>query len=204
MSDHHPDRNDYLSASDTVDWKNDKVQLLAAELARDTDDEHALVSRCFEWVRDNIQHCMDFGRSEVTCSASEVLRVGTGFCYAKSHLLAALLRANGIQTGFCYQRLSVSGHGPPYSLHGLNAVFLNSCGWYRIDARGNSDTVHAEFCPPVEKLAFPVEHPQEADLPEIWPEPLPVVVNALMGATSAQELAGNLPDVQLFSRKTAL
>lgn len=66
-----------------------------------------------------------------------MLRHRTGFCYAKSHLLAALLRANGIAAGLCYQRLSVNGGGTPYCLHGLNAVFLKDFGWYRVDARGN-------------------------------------------------------------------
>jgi len=42
-------------------------------------------------------------RDVVTCSASEVLREGTGICFAKSHLLAALLRAVGIPAGLCYQ-----------------------------------------------------------------------------------------------------
>ena len=87
--------------------------------------------------RDEIQHCMDFRRLEVTCRASEVLEAGTGFCYAKSHLLAALLRANSIPAGFCYQRLSIDGVWPPFSLHGFNAVWLPDFGWYRIDARGN-------------------------------------------------------------------
>ena len=87
-------------------------------------------------------------------------------------LLAALLRAAGIPAGLCYQRLSVAGHGPPFSLHGLNAVFLRGHGWYRIDARGNKPGVAAAFSPPIEKLAFAILSPEEADLPEIWAEPL--------------------------------
>lgn len=41
----------------------------------------------------------------VTCSASDVLQHRSGICYAKSNLLAALLRKEGIPTRFCYQRL---------------------------------------------------------------------------------------------------
>ena len=92
----------------------------------------------------------------VTLKASEVLQHGTGFCYAKSHLLAALLRANGIPAGLCYQRLSVNDTGAPWCLHGLNAVFLEDIGWYRCDARGNRPGVTAAFTPPVERLAFAV------------------------------------------------
>nr|WP_269749949.1 transglutaminase family protein [Polyangium fumosum] len=81
----------------------------------------------------------------LTCTASEVLRHRTGFCYAKSHLLAALLRANGLPAGFCYQRLA---HGSGYCLHGFNAVELPGIGWYRIDARGNKPGIDAAFDPP--------------------------------------------------------
>jgi len=84
----------------------------------------------------------------VTLKASEVLENKTGFCYAKSHLLAAFLRANRIPSGLCYQRLSVYENGPPFCLHGLNAVFLPGIGWYRIDARGPWDkiTLHLSIC----------------------------------------------------------
>jgi len=92
----------------------------------------------------------------ITCKASDVLAYGTGYFYAKSHLLAALLRANSIPAGLCYQRLSIFENGPPYSLHGLNAIYLKNIGWYRADARGNKEGVDAQFTPPREKLAFPI------------------------------------------------
>ena len=49
-------------------------------------DPVAVAGRCFEWVRDEIRRSGDFRLDPVTCSASQVLRHGTGFCYAKSHL----------------------------------------------------------------------------------------------------------------------
>lgn len=64
-------------------------------------------SKYIDFVRDQIRHSADYRPNPVTCKASEVLRHGTGYCYAKSHLLAALLRANGVPAGLCYQRLSV-------------------------------------------------------------------------------------------------
>jgi len=66
-----------------------------------------------------------------------VLKYKTGYCYAKSHLLAALLRANNIPAGLCYQRLTIENDMLPYCLPALNAVYLPKYGWYRIDARGN-------------------------------------------------------------------
>jgi hypothetical protein len=127
-----------------------------------------------------------------------VLKNGTGYCYAKSHLLAALLRANKVPAGLCYQRLTITD-GPPFCLHGLNAVYLEKFGWYRIDARGNKEGVTAEFCPPIEKLAFPIITLGEADLPEIWSEPLATIIKVLKSGKDYQDIADNLPDVELVT-----
>ena len=127
---------EYLEATAILDWDRPEVFALARTLAEGRGDPVAVARKCFYWVRDEIKHSGDFRLDPVTCSASQVLRYGTGFCYAKSHLLAALLRANAIPAGFCYQRLSIDGIGPPFCLHGLNTVHLPGIGWYRIDARG--------------------------------------------------------------------
>ena len=188
----------YLARSEFIDWDHPAIIAKAAELADGCADESEVAKRSFEFVRDHIRHSWDFRLNPVTCRASEVLRHGTGYCYAKSHLLAALLRANGIPAGLCYQRLTVEAGGPRYSLHGLVAVWLTEYGWYRIDARGNKPGVEAQFCPPLEKLAFPITYPGEADLPEIWSEPLPVVVAALREQTTYDQMYQNLPDVELL------
>jgi len=187
----------YLTSNEYVDFEDGAVVALASSIARRAGSELDVVRSCFEFVRDEIQHSADFKLNPVTCRASDVLRHKTGYCYAKSHLLAALLRANGIPAGLCYQRLSVGDSGPPYCLHGLNAVYLNSFGWYRIDARGNKPGVDARFCPPREALAFPIRHPMERDLPEIWSEPLSVVVEVLERYDTYAEVLANLPDVEL-------
>ncbi|MCK7466909.1 MAG: transglutaminase family protein [Desulfosudis oleivorans] len=141
----------YLESSDTIDWRHPMVSAKAAEPAAGGGLAEDIARRCFEFVRDAIRHSWDYRLNPVTCRASEVLQHGTGYCYAKSHLLAALLRANGIPAGLCYQRLSIGSGGPPYCLHGLNAVWLDGHGWYRIDARGNKPGVTAGFCPPREQ-----------------------------------------------------
>jgi transglutaminase-like putative cysteine protease len=127
-----------------------------------------------------------------------VLAHKTGYCYGKSHLLAALLRANGIRAGICYQRLTIDHNQPPFCLHSLNAVYLPPWGWYRIDARGNKPGVESLFTPPVEKLAFPVCRAGEADFQEIWPEPLPQIIRFLTSCTSFQEVINNLPDLEII------
>ena len=185
----------FLRSTKVVDWKDAAVSAKARELSSGADDQPLEITRrCFEWVRDNIQHSSDFRRNPVTCAASEALREGTGYCYAKSHLLAALLRANGIPAGFCYQRLSIHDNGAPFSLHGLNAVHLPGFGWYRIDARGNKPGVNAQFCPPEERLAFHLNFPEERAFQEILPDPLPVVVEALRAHRTWDEMLTNLPD----------
>jgi transglutaminase-like putative cysteine protease len=119
----------FLRATDVIDWTEHRVLERARSLAAGRRDAFEISRGCFEWVRDEIQHCMDYGRDELTCAASEVLRAGTGFCYAKSHLLAALLRANGLPAGLCYQRLARDRAGSSFVLHGLAAVWLPELGW---------------------------------------------------------------------------
>ncbi|RQH10125.1 transglutaminase family protein [Paraburkholderia dinghuensis] len=188
----------YLSSSTYIDWHTVEIRSLAHKLANRAGSESELVHLSFEFVRDEIRHSSDYKLNPVTCKASDVLRHKTGYCYAKSHLLAALLRANGVPTGLCYQRLSVGNGGAPYCLHGLNAVYLKDFGWYRVDARGNKAGVDAQFHPPREALAFPIRDPKERDLPEIWDAPLPVVVETLERHATYDQVLANLPDIELI------
>lgn len=190
----------YLTASPLIDHQHPEVAACARQLARGASSPHAVVQRCFEFVRDEVRHSVDHQLNPVTCKASDVLRHRTGYCYAKSHLLAALLRANGIPTGLCYQRLAVGDRGAPYCLHGLNAVYLPDIGWYRIDARGNKPGVNAQFTPPREQLAFALHDAHERDLPEIWAEPLPVVIDVLERYSTWDAVLANLPDVEVLAR----
>lgn len=192
----------YLASSLYIDSDHPAVRAQASALASGAVGDAAIAARCFAFVRDEIAHSWDYQRNPVTCRASDVLQHGTGYCYAKSHLLAALLRANGIPAGLCYQRLAVGEVGPPFCLHGLNAVYLQDFGWYRIDARGNKPGVAAAFTPPQEQLAFPVLAPEERDLPEIWAAPLPQVIASLTGHATVQDVAAHLPDIELLPLQT--
>ena len=190
----------YLEPSEYIDWNNPEIRKIAKSLSSNLTSEVDITKKCFEWVRDNIKHSADYKLNPVTCKASDVLTHKTGYCYAKSHLLAAILRSNGIPTGLCYQRLSIDDNGAPYCLHGLNAVFLKDYGWYRIDARGNKDDIYAKFTPPKEQLAFTTNLKFEADLPEIWSEPLSVVISVLKKYKTYSEVNQNLPDVELIRK----
>lgn len=188
----------YLEATEYIDWQQPDVLKKAQSLAYGLLTDEEVAKACFEFVRDEIKHSWDYQMNPVTCKASDVLLHGTGYCYAKSHLLAALLRANEIPAGLCYQRLTISNDEPPFCLHGLNAVYLKQHGWYRIDARGNKEGVDAQFIPPLEQLAFPILSEGEADLPEIWSEPLTAVVGVLKRYSDFLDVANNLPDIALW------
>lgn len=189
----------YLAPCTIIDFEHPAIQAKAAALRAAHADMLDLVRASFEFVRDEIAHSWDVRRGPVTLKASEVLLSGFGYCYAKSHLLAALLRANGIAAGLCYQRLAVGDKGAPYCLHGLNAVLLPGFGWYRVDARGNKPGVAAEFAPPHEQLAFALQDAFEADFPQIHAQPLPVVVEALRTAPDIFWLHDHLPDLDPIS-----
>ena len=186
----------YLKETNIIDFSNKEVYALAMQLASGCDTDEEIAKSCFLYVRDEIRHSGDHKDNIITTTASEVLKHKTGWCYAKAFLLAALLRANGIPTGFAYQRLSCSEYKPDiYCLHGLNYIYLKEHGWYRVDARGNKEGVDAQFTPPIEKLAFEVGE-NEFDLSENLTEPLSVIVEALRKYGTYDEMVENFPDVE--------
>lgn len=182
----------FLTSSTYIDSDHPEIAKKAAELAQGCASHEEVARKCFEFVRDSIKHSWDYIKNPVTCRASDVLLHETGYCFAKSHLLAALLRKNGIPAGLCYQRVPFGTDG--FCLHGLNAVYLANHGWYRIDARGNNPRINAQFTPPKESLAYPVLIEPAGDLSEIWPKPLPQVVRALTKYKTVLDVAKNLPD----------
>jgi transglutaminase-like putative cysteine protease len=186
----------YLEATEIIDYHDENIQDLAKKLSFDANNDETIAKNCFKWVQDKIRHSGDHKDDITTVTASEVLKHGTGWCYAKAHLLAALLRANDIPTGFCYQRLSCSEYKPDiYCLHGLNWIYLKEFGWYRVDARGNKEGVDAQFTPPKEQLAFALAE-KEYDVDGNFAEPLEEVVEALKKYKSYEEMICHFPDVK--------
>jgi transglutaminase-like putative cysteine protease len=193
---------EYLRASEIIDWSHPEIVELAKQIALKHETSTAIAKACFDWVRDEIRHSFDYQMNPVTCRASDVLKYKTGYCYAKSHLLAALLRANQVPVGFCYQRLSIDDKGAPYSLHGFNAIHLPKIGWYRVDARGNKEGINAQFSPPQERLAFKTQFPEEANFQTILSQPLKIIVETLEAQATWDDMLRNLPDISLESAKT--
>jgi transglutaminase-like putative cysteine protease len=188
----------YLAATPIIAVDHPEIHRLAEALRAASDGSVTdIARRCFEYVRDQIRHSWDYradAHNPLTCAAPQVLAERTGYCYAKSHLLAALLRANGIPAALCYQRLTLIPGGERYCLHGLNAVYLPEHGWYRIDARGNKPEVDARFTPPQEQLAFALDYPGEMDFPGLYPEPVLAIQDLLQRCTSVQQAMDEIPD----------
>jgi len=187
---------DYLASDQIVDWKTPEVLQTALDLTRSLPDEVEKARCLYEWVRDTIPHTNDAGLEIVTCTASEVLRYGTGICFSKSHLLAALLRAVGIPAGFCYQVLRLD---PPLEnelvLHGFNALYLTTLDrWIRVDARGNTGEINAQFSIDTEQLAFAMDElAGEFIYDTIFAAPVSSVVNRLKEYELRSDLWLDLP-----------
>jgi transglutaminase-like putative cysteine protease len=185
---------EFLQPTPTIDCTEPTIVAAAAEIAGDATDDEQVARRCFMWVRDHVRHSVDHRISVVTCTASDVLRHRAGFCYAKSHLLAALLRARGIPAALCYQRLTLDVHGSEFFLHGLVAIHLRRHGWYRVDPRGDKPGVSSDFRPPVEYLPFTPKRDGERDLPERHADALGCVISTLTHWSTAEEVRAHLPD----------
>lgn len=187
---------DYLTVTPVIDWDNPDVQRKTTGLTRVAATDLDKARRLFEWVRDAIPHSKDIDSDLVTCSASEVLEAGTGICYAKSHLLAAMCRFAGIPAGFCYQVYRCAAPEDGTAMHGFNAMYLASIGkWIRVDARGNTGDIDAQFGIEQEQLAFPVD-PEKGELfiyNMVFSEPVPQVVAVLSRYDSRTEMWRHLP-----------
>lgn len=176
----HDPLDAFLSADDLIESRHPAIRARAAQLRGASEVETA--ERVFRFVRDEVSHSWDIRGSRVTRTASDVLTYREGICYAKSHLASALLRADGIPSGICYQRLTLlDDDSAGYVVHALNTVWLKSLGrWIRFDARGNKPGVAAEFSLDEERLAFAIR-PQfdEVDYLVNSPTPHPVIAATL-------------------------
>lgn len=193
---HTNDIEKYLESSNIIDYTTKSIVDLAEFLFAESKGMMDYIKNAYEYVRDRISHSADVNEDEVTCNASEVLAAGHGICFAKSHLLAALLRCKGIPCGFCYQKLILDDEtAPDLIYHGLNGVYLDAYKkWIRLDARGNKEGVDAQFSIETEQLAFPIRPDKgEKDDFLVYPEPDPEVLRTLRESKTRRVLWENLP-----------
>ncbi|MCO5053583.1 MAG: transglutaminase family protein [Verrucomicrobiae bacterium] len=190
------DPNAYLSSSDVIDFQSPLVAAKLVAIRREAATDVAQARLAFEFVRDQIAHSFDLNSAAVTISASEALAGHEGICFAKAHLLAALLRGLRIPTGFCYQRVLRKGTPESgYALHGLNAVYLPSRQvWFRLDPRGNKPGVNSQFSIEREQLAYPIR-PElgEVDYPYVFVAPRAEVLASMRDSADGHALFHNRP-----------
>lgn len=189
-----PGTSAYLAADEAIDHGHPLVRETAARLRSETEDAYTYAAAAFDFVRDDITHSADSGDMRVTWRASDALATRNGICHAKSHALAALLRAEGIPAALCYQRLAGETGGPG-PVHGLIALRLPGRDrWDRQDPRGNRPGVDARFSLDEERLAWPIRPElNEMDYPVLYAAPHPAILRSLRAAADRAQLWRTLP-----------
>ena len=194
----------YLALDNVIDYKDEEIQKVADALFEQAKNELAYIKAAYEFVRDHIAQSADIGEDKITCQASEVLKAGHGICFAKSHLLAALLRCKSIPAGLCYQKIILDDETAPILVyHGFNGVFLKEYQkWIRIDARGNKEGVNAQFSINTEQLAFPIRGELgEVDDYVVYPSPDAKVLERLQKYSTRTQLWEDLPIELAYNHK---
>lgn len=192
----HPE--DYLKeVPPVIQWQTPLVQAQIERIMKQANTTLERARLAFEVARDQVAHSFDTGYKQVSIGAEDALRSGEGICFAKSHVLASLLRGMGIPCGFCYQRVLRKGTlESGYALHGLNAVYLEGVGWFRVDPRGNKPGINSQFTTDHEQLAYPIRTELgEVDYPDVFTEPLRAVIDAMKGSKDCGELFYKRPAV---------
>lgn len=194
----------YLKCDNVINYDNEMITELADELFQKAENELEFIRMAYEFVRDQISHSADIKEGRLTCSASEVLKAGHGICFAKSHLLAALLRCKAVPAGFCYQKLVLDDETAPVLIyHGLNGVYVKEYKkWIRLDTRGNRADVNAQFSVETERLAFAVRPEMgEEDSFIIYPDPDKKILEKFGKYRTRTELWNDLPTELAYSER---
>jgi len=185
----------FLAASRYIDFDADNIQAKIYELFSDSMSSIDKARIAFEFVRDEIPHSFDCDATVITARASDVLKHRTGICHAKANLLAALLRSQGVPTGFCFQRITLADDDSMgYCVHAFNAVYVGG-KWIKLDARGNNPGVHTHFSTEEPSLAFECRPEYEEHFWKgIYAEPHLATMRALEESRHLQDVIEKLPD----------
>jgi len=194
------DFSKFLEENRYIDFSSPAIQEKAGELFHGINDDVEKAKIAYEYVRDEIPHSFDIpffdmNVKTITAKASDVLKYRTGICHAKSNLLAALLRSQGIPAGFCFQHLTLmDDDSSGYCVHCLNAVFVNG-RWIKIDARGNTNGKNAQFSLNEPILAFPIRKEyDEYFWNGIYASPHLDTMKMLEKVKKLQDIRDNIPD----------
>lgn len=193
------DLSAYLAEDEIIDYNDARIARTAGELSQKSGSETEYLKRAFEYVRDNIPHSTSIGSNTITVSASEVLEARHGICFARAHLLAALLRCRSIPAGFCYQKIILDDETAPVLVcHGLNAAYIKETDkWIRLDV-GSLERFTLED----NALVRPVRPEKgEEDGFTVYPDPDLNILAKLKKNKTRKELWDDLPTVLAYSAK---
>jgi hypothetical protein len=198
MPDPYPDRSDisdYLESSDIIDYDHPLITNAVQQLTYGLKDNISKARAIYEFTRDHIFYSYDINANSVTITASEVFDKGHGICFAKSHLLAALMRAADIPAGFCYQLIYDNDSGR-LIVHGINAVYIDEMEkWVRLDSCHRVAEEDLWACDPFkESTVRPInsELGEKEDL-TVYHAPKKKIIKALMAADSLEVLKDLIP-----------
>lgn len=179
-----------------VQFTTPEIQAKIIEIKEENHTNYDRAKAAFIIARDQIKHSFDTDNPIITINAEDTIHQQNGICFAKSHLLATLLRGMNIPAGFCYQRvLRKVTLESGYALHGLNALYLDEYGWFRVDPRGNKAGIDSQFTTNKETLAYPIrEELGEIDYPNVFVAPLNSVIKSMKESKDCKELYYNRPD----------
>ncbi|WP_417595069.1 transglutaminase-like domain-containing protein [Oceanospirillum sp.] len=183
--------NPFLRSTQIVNWDHPEVLALASYLSKQSEAPQVFIAKTFDWVCDHIEDTEVCQKAADILRASDVLVQKRGCCFAKSHLLAALLRANGISAGFAYQAVENERGKPSYRLHGLNTVYLPRSGWCDLDTMGHWQNIEKYSGPPDIRLSYP----DAMRIKGVWPNPLSCVVSAFSDNLPIPTLYCNSPEI---------
>lgn len=143
----NPESNsDFLAPTPFCDFEHPFIKTASQNIFRAKNDSEFLdpsqkARRAFYWVRDHIKYTLGL----TPAKASETLLLNEGSCSNKANLLAALLRSQGIPTGFMIMEVNTKEYFGPTSiprlnrylsrksLHVYNSIFIDD-RWIQIDA----------------------------------------------------------------------
>ena len=185
----------FLDEDKYVDFSSAVIQNKVKSLFYGIDDDIEKAKIAYKFVRDEIPHSFDVDPDIITAKASDVLIHNNGICHAKANLLAALLRAQNIPVGFCFQRVTLSDDDSMgHCVHCFNAIFVDN-KWIKVDASGNRNGKNAQFSLAEPKLAFANRSEYDEYFWEgIFAKPHLDTMLMLEKASSLQDIDDNIPD----------
>lgn len=201
------DLNEFLTENEFIDFSHPKIQEVVKEIKdKAPNNELELTKIAYHFVQDKVSHVMDIAKTDPkiwqakpNLKASDVLQNDNAFCYGKSNLLTAILRALGIPCGFSDQLLMLDEElSNRKIIHTVNSVYLKSLKkWIRLDTRGNG---LGSFSTEEEKLAYEArEEFGEISNLATYSNPTNQIISLYNISANNEELLNNIFDSQDYT-----